>query len=126
MSSKLEAKTRIEKLKKLIDKYRYSRLVLDKPLAEESVEDALKKELFDLEQEFPDLVTPDSPTQRAGYKPLEKFSIVKHPERMLSLNDAFNEQDMREWLERMARALNMEIPKDGLARQSFAEQKLGG
>src|SRR3990167_8971221 len=103
MSSKQEAKVRIEKLKKLIDKYRYSRLVLDKNLVEESVEDALKKELFDLEQEFPDLVTPDSPTQRAGYKPLEKFTKVTHPERMLSFNDTFDEKDMQEWVERVRR-----------------------
>lgn len=121
MPSKLEAKTRIEKLKKLIDQYRYSRLVLDKPLAEESVEDALKKELFDLEQEFPDLITPDSPSQRAGYKPLEKFAKVKHSERMLSFNDAFDEEDMQEWLERMKR-LDPRVAADGF----YGELKIDG
>ncbi|MDP3731122.1 MAG: NAD-dependent DNA ligase LigA [bacterium] len=132
MPSKQEAKERIEKLKKLIDQYRYSRLVLDKQLVEESVEDALKKELFDLEQEFPDLITPDSPTQRAGYKPLEKFSKVKHPERMLSFNDAFDEKDMQDWLDRMKRldprAANggfyCELKIDGLAIELIYENGL--
>jgi DNA ligase (NAD+) len=101
--SKQEAKQRIEKLKALIDKYRYHRLVLDKPIIEESVEDSLKKELFDLEQKFPDLVTPDSPTQRVAGKPLEKFEKFQHPQPMLSFNDAFSREDMEEWEERLKR-----------------------
>ena len=76
---KQEAKQRIEKLKKLITKYRYHRLVLDKPIIEESAEDSLKKELFDLEQQFPDLVTPDSPTQRVAGKPLKQFEKIYPP-----------------------------------------------
>ncbi|MGD0977062.1 MAG: NAD-dependent DNA ligase LigA [Minisyncoccia bacterium] len=121
--TKSEAKTRIEKLKVLINKYRYSRLVLNKELVEESVEDSLKKELFDLEQEFPDLVTPDSPTQRVGGKPLEKFEKFAHPARMLSFNDAFSREDMEEWLERLKRidsravdgGFYCELKLDGLA-----------
>ena len=98
-----QAKQRIEKLKMLITKYRYHRLVLDKPIIEESVEDSLKKELFDLEQEFPDLVTPDSPTQRVAGKPLKKFEKFTHPQRMFSFNDAFSEEDMSDWEERLKR-----------------------
>jgi DNA ligase (NAD+) len=98
-----EAKQRIEKLKVLINKYRYHRLVLDKPIIEESVEDSLKKELFDLEQKFPDLVTPDSPTQRVAGKPLKKFKKFQHPQPMLSFNDAFSREDMEEWEERLKR-----------------------
>src|SRR3989344_3632737 len=132
MVSKPEAKERVEKLKKLIDKYRYSRLVWDKELVEESVEDALKKELFDLEQQWPDLVTPDSPSQRAGYKPLEKFAKVKHQERMLSFNDAFDEKDMQEWLERVKRldpraaeeGFYCELKIDGLAIELIYENGL--
>jgi len=116
-----EARIRVEKLKKLIDKYRYSRLVLDKTLVEESVEDALKKELFDLEQKWPDLVTPDSPTQRAGYKPLEKFAKVTHPERMLSFNDTFDEKDMQVWVERVKR-LDPRTIDDGF----YCELKIDG
>ena len=120
-----EAAARIEKLKNLINKYRYSRLVLDKPIIEESIEDSLKKELFDLEQQFPDLVTPDSPTQRVGGKPLKEFKKFKHPERMLSFNDAFDENDMKEWEARLQRldpaATNQgfycELKIDGLAME---------
>jgi DNA ligase (NAD+) len=106
--TKKEAKERIEKLKKLIEKYRYSRHVLDKELVPIEVEDSLKKELFDLEQKFPEFITPDSPTQRVGGKPLEKFEKVKHPFPMLSLNDAFTEQDLYDWFERNAKLLTKE------------------
>ncbi len=121
--TKQEAKQRIEGLKVLINKYRYHRLVLDKPIIEESVEDSLKKELFDLEQEFPDLVTPDSPTQRVAGKPLKKFEKFPHPERMFSFNDAFSEEDMGDWEERLRRldpravesGFYCELKIDGLA-----------
>ncbi|MBI2063460.1 MAG: NAD-dependent DNA ligase LigA [Candidatus Yanofskybacteria bacterium] len=125
-ASKRKAKERIVKLKELITKYRYHRLVLDRPIIEESAEDSLKKELFDLEQQFPELVTPDSPTQRVAGKPLSKFEKFTHPTRMLSFNDAFSREDMEDWIDRLARAMGVAIPKDGLARRSFAEQKLGG
>ena len=124
--TKNEAKKRIEKLRELINKYRYSRHVLDKELVSIEVEDSLKKELFDLEQKYPEFITSDSPTQRVGGKPLEKFEKVRHPKPMLSFNDAFSEKDMEDWLERMARFLGIDLAKDDLARRSFAEQKLGG
>ena len=124
--TKNEAKKRIEKLRELINKYRYSRHVLDKELVSIEVEDSLKKELFDLEQKYPEFITADSPTQRVGGKPLEKFEKVRHPQPMLSFNDAFSEKDMEDWLERMARFLGIDLAKDDLARRSFAEQKLGG
>lgn len=119
--TKLEAKSRVEKLKALITKYRYHRLVLDKPIIEESVEDSLKKELFDLEQEFPDLVTPDSPTQRVAGKPLKKFEKFTHPVRMLSFNDAFSQEDMEDWEERLKR-LDPRAVKTGY----YCELKIDG
>ena len=75
---KSEVKQRIEKLKSEINKYRYAYHVLDQSLISDAVLDSLKKELFDLEQQFPDLVTVDSPTQRIGGKPLKEFKKVKH------------------------------------------------
>jgi DNA ligase (NAD+) len=134
--TKQEAKQRIEKLKELINKYRYSRLVLDKVLIEESVEDSLKKELFDLEQDFPELVTPDSPTQRVGGKPLKKFEKFVHSTRMLSFNDAFGCQDMEDWQERLKRVepkaveagFYTELKIDGLSIELIYEEgvfKLG-
>jgi len=121
--SREEAKERIEKLKKLIEKYRYSRHVLDKELVPIEVEDSLKKELFELEQKFPEFITPDSPTQRVGGKVLEKFEKTKHPVPMLSLNDAFSEKDMENWVERISKLLTKEeIEK----LDFFCEPKLDG
>lgn len=97
MIPKQEARERIEKLKTAINKHRYFYHVLDKQEISEEALDSLKKELFDLEQEFPELVTADSPTQRVGGKPLKEFSKVKHPKPMLSFNDAFDQEDMKEW-----------------------------
>ncbi len=119
--SKQEAKERIEKLKILITKYRYHRLVLDKPIAAESVEDSLKKELFDLEQDFPELITPDSPSQRVAGKALDKFEKFTHPTRMLSFNDAFDNTDMEEWVTRMER-----IDHRAVEYGFYAELKIDG
>ena len=118
-----QAKERIEKLIKLISKYRYHRLTLNKPLISDEAEDALKKELFDLEQKFPDLIRPDSPSQRIGGQPLEKFKKVSHPKPMLSFNDAFSMEDMVDWVNRLERILKgavkngyyVELKIDGLA-----------
>lgn len=119
--TKSEAGKRIEKLRELINKYRTSRLVSDRPLISESAEDSLKKELFDLEQEFPELITPDSPTQRIGGRPLEKFKKVRHPQPMLSFNDAFSKKDMEDWLNRLER-----ISKGAAEGGFYAELKIDG
>ncbi len=121
--NKSEAQKRIEKLRQLIDKYRYSRHVLDKEQVPIDVEDSLKKELFDLEQKFPEFVTPDSPTQRVAGKPLEKFEKVRHPVPMLSFNDAFSEKDMEDWLERISKFLTSEEKKQ---IDYFCELKIDG
>ena len=92
--SKKEAKERIEKLKKTINYHRYLYHVLDKQEISDAALDSLKKELFNLEQEYPDLITEDSPTQRVGGQALKEFKKVSHPERMLSFNDAFSNEDM--------------------------------
>ena len=96
-----QAKTRIEKLKKEINKYRYEYHVLDRSEISDAALDSLKKELFDLEAQFPEFVTPDSPTQRVAGKPLKDFKKVRHGERMTSFNDAFSEEDMRDWFTRL-------------------------
>jgi len=108
---KQQTKQRIEKLKKLINHHRYLYHVLDKQEISDAALDSLKKELFDLEQKYPQFITPDSPTQRIGGKPLKEFKKVRHPEKMLSLNDAFSEQDMEDWLERISKLLTEEERK---------------
>lgn len=105
---KTQARARVEALKKAINKHRYLYHVLDKAEISEGALDSLKKELFDLEQQFPELITPDSPTQRVGGKPLDEFVKVSHPTRMNSLNDAFSEKDLRDWFERLKNYLEKE------------------
>ena len=123
--NKQESKKRIEKLRELINYHRYQYHVLDKQEISDAALDSLKKELFDLEQQFPDLITADSPTQRVGGQPLPEFKKVPHRERMLSLNDAFSKEDMQDWLERISKLLTesekhqidfyCELKIDGLA-----------
>ena len=105
--SKQQACQRIEKLKKLINHHRYLYHVLDKEEISAQVLDSLKKELFDLEQKYPEFVSFDSPTQRVGGKALKKFEKVLHPEPMLSFNDAFSEHEVQAWLKRNLKLLNL-------------------
>lgn len=126
------ARDRIDHLREAINKYRYEYHVLDKLRISEAALDSLKKELFDLEQEHPDLITPDSPTQRVAGKPLDEFRKLKHATRMLSLNDAFSEQDMRDWLDRLNNYLGevkpldfyCDLKMDGLAVELIYEDGL--
>ncbi|MBN1219743.1 MAG: NAD-dependent DNA ligase LigA [Anaerolineae bacterium] len=83
--------------------YRYH--TLDDPLISDFEYDQLMNELRRLEAEHPDLVTPDSPTQRVGAEPLEGFEKIIHPIPMTSLGNAFNDQDMANWLTRIERLL---------------------
>ena len=122
---KKTAKERIKKLKQEIDHHRYFYHVLDKQEISEAALDSLKHELFKLEQQFPDLVAPDSPTQRVGGEPLKQFSKVEHQAPMLSLQDAFSLEDLQDWQERNDKLLissekeqvdyYVEIKLDGLA-----------
>ncbi len=104
--TKAQAQERIKQLRKTINKHRYLYHVLDRSEISEGALDSLKKELFDLEQQFPELITPDSPTQRIGGKPLDEFAKVAHPTRMNSLNDAFSEKDLRDWYQRLLNYLS--------------------
>ena len=132
--NKSEAEKRIEKLREVVNHHRYLYHVLDKQEISDEALDSLKKELFDLEQQFPELVTPDSPTQRVGGKPIKEFAKVRHPKPMLSFNDAFDKKDMKEWEARFEkispgvkkRGYYCELKIDGLAieltyRKGFLE-----
>src|SRR6056297_409229 len=114
------AKKRIEKLKEEINNHRYLYHVLDTQEISDAALDSLKKELADLEARYPDLVTPDSPTQRVGGEPLEKFEKVDHSRPMLSLFDSFSPEDMRDWENRIKR-LAPDLPLE-----YFCELKLDG
>lgn len=109
MTAKQEAKARIEKLKNDINRCRYAYHVLNRSLISDEALDSLKKELFDLEQAYPEFVAPDSPTQRVEGKPLREFAKLRHEQPMISLNDAFSEADMRAWLERLENFLGYSV-----------------
>ena len=107
---KQETKKRIEKLKAEINHHRYLYHVLDKEEISDAALDSLKDELFKLEQKYPEFITPDSPTQRVGGKPLTKFKKAEHRVPMLSLADAFFEKDMSDWEERANKRLKEYTP----------------
>lgn len=129
---KERARERIEKLKHEIDRYRYDYHVLDRSDIPDSALDSLKKELFDLETEWPEFVTPDSPTQRVAGVPLKKFAKVRHTERMTSLNDAFSEEDVRAWLGRLDDFLGRPVSKSAPRKRGpgsmpfYCELKIDG
>src|SRR3954447_12555782 len=104
-----EASERVEKLRKLINDYRYHYHVLDESIMSEAAADSLKHELSQLEEQFPELITPDSPTQRVAGAPLPGFTQVRHSSRMLSLNDVFDEAEVRAWQERIQKLLSPDI-----------------
>jgi DNA ligase (NAD+) len=122
--SKMEAKNRIDHLKKTINKHRYEYHVYDRSLISEAALDSLKKELFELEEKFPDLVTPDSPTQRIGGEPLTKFKKITRSDRMHSLNDAFSEDDVYGWLERTENYLKRPLKDD--EKEFYCDLKMDG
>ncbi len=100
------AKEKCAKLAKRINHHRYLYHVLDRQEISDQALDSLKKELFDLETAHPDLILPDSPSQRVEGRPQEKFEKFTHSSPMLSLNDAFSKQDMLDWQERIGRLLS--------------------
>ena len=112
---------RVKKLRQLIDDYRYHYHILDESIMSEAAADSLKHELSQLEEQYPSLITPDSPTQRVAGVALDKFSKVAHKERMISLADVFDKAEISDWLERIAKIgaknaeLFVDIKMDGLA-----------
>lgn len=120
--SKKEAAERAAKLRELINNYRYHYHVLDESILSEAAADSLKHELSQIEEQYPDLITPDSPTQRVAGVALDKFEKVRHSQRMISLNDVFNRQEVEAWEERTNKLLEgdphkyfCDIKMDGLA-----------
>ena len=121
--NKQKAKQRIQKLKNEINHYRYLYHVLDKQEISDGALDSLKNELFKLEQEYPDLITLDSPTQRVSGKPLEKFAKVTHSKPMMSLFDSFSEKDMRDWEERLKGIVKAKLKQVKMAELTLKNLK---
>lgn len=119
---KEQARAEIERLREIIRYHDYRYYVLDSPEISDEEYDALMRKLQELEALFPDLVTPDSPTQRVGGKPQEGFAPFTHARPMLSLNNAFSEEEIRDFDRRVKKMLGVEeveyvveLKIDGLA-----------
>ena len=119
--SRAEVEKRILKLRELINDYRYHYHVLDESIMSEAAADSLKHELAQLEAEYPELITPDSPTQRVAGKPLDKFTKVTHEKRMISLADVFSEEEIKDWVTR-----NEKLIPGGKITEFFTDIKMDG
>src|SRR3990167_7224793 len=111
----------LEKLREEINYHNHRYYILDSPVISDAEYDRLFKELQELEKKFPHLITPDSPTQRVGAKPLEEFKTIAHTIPMLSLNNANTVEEAREFDERVKRFLET---KDEI--EYVAEPKMDG
>jgi len=118
-------RTRVAELRRQLNRHNYRYYVLDSPEISDAEYDALFRRLQDLEEQHPDLITSDSPTQRVGAEPLSEFETVRHRLPMLSLGNAFDEDELRAFDERVKRHLSLpadetidylaELKVDGLA-----------
>lgn len=104
---KLDAKIRLDKLKKQMREIDFAYYVLDRPIVEDAVRDSLKKEVASLESQYPDLITSDSPTQRIGGKALGKFEKHKHKIPKYSFDDMFSRDEVQDFDKRVKRFLGM-------------------
>ncbi|MBD2099186.1 NAD-dependent DNA ligase LigA [Trichocoleus sp. FACHB-591] len=112
---------RVLELRKLVQKASYEYYVLDAPAMEDAVYDQLYRELKDLEIQYPELITPDSPTQRVGERPASQFTSVRHNVPLYSLENAFGNADLNTWQERWRR-----VAPDVGAAEYICELKIDG
>ena len=117
------AQQRAEELRHLLNRAAHAYYVLDAPELEDPVYDRLYRELLELEQAHPALITPDSPTQRVGGTPAEGFQSVEHRIGLLSLDNAFNLQELEAWYGRLLKVLDRE---PGTALPMVGELKIDG
>ncbi|MEO8323959.1 MAG: NAD-dependent DNA ligase LigA, partial [Actinomycetota bacterium] len=119
--TKTEAKKRAARLREEIDHHSYRYHVLDDPAVADAEYDALVGELMEIEAEFPDLITPDSPTQRVGAPPSDAFAPVPHRGPMMSLDNCFSLEELQAWGRRVEREIGtpegfmVELKMDGTA-----------
>lgn len=116
-----QTKKRLEEIKKLLNQYSYEYYTLESPTVDDAVYDSLIQELKELEAAHPELIAPDSPTQRVGNELLGGFQKVRHSQRMLSLNDVFSKEDVEAWVKRMEKLLPA-----GTTHEYFVDLKMDG
>ena len=120
-SSREESKKEILHLREEVEKHNYHYHVLDSPKISDAEYDRLFRRLLDLEKAYPEFAASDSPTQKVGAPPLEKFATVRHTLPMLSLNNANDREEMEEFEERIHRFLKNSDPI-----QYLVEPKIDG
>lgn len=116
-----QTKKRLEEIKKLLNQYSYEYYTIESPTVDDAVYDSLIQELKELEAAHPELIAPDSPTQRVGNELLGGFQKVRHSQRMLSLNDVFSKEDVEAWVKRMEKLLPA-----GTTHEYFVDLKMDG
>ena len=127
-----EAKDKIDALTALLKEHNYRYYVLDEPVISDMEFDRLLKELEFLEKQFPELAHPDSPTRTVGGGVENEFNTVKHKRPMFSLGNTYNEQELREFDERVRKVTGgpveyvCELKIDGLAISLFFEKRRNG
>ncbi|MFL5973856.1 MAG: NAD-dependent DNA ligase LigA, partial [Solirubrobacterales bacterium] len=125
MSAPTAAQDRVAELRRELEHHNYRYYVLDDPTVDDDVYDALLDELRRLEAEHPELVSPDSPTQRVGAQPVEYLQKVTHRQPMLSLGNARSEEELRAWIQRM----RSHLAREGIEDPKFefvCEPKIDG
>ncbi|MEL6368920.1 MAG: NAD-dependent DNA ligase LigA, partial [Pseudomonadota bacterium] len=118
------ARAEADELHEAINGHNHRYYVLDEPSIPDAEYDRLMQRLLALEQAYPELVSAESPTQRVGAKPVSQFAEVRHELPMLSLDNAFSDEDMEKFFGRLAERLELESGSEGLAIS--AEPKMDG
>lgn len=118
--NKKSAQKRLNELRQIMAKYSYQYYVLDESSVSDAAYDGLMRELKDIEAQYPELIVPDSPTQRVGGQLLDGFKKVEHSVRMISLNDVFSREEVEAWLERTEKLA------PGHKHEFFADIKMDG
>jgi DNA ligase (NAD+) len=110
MTARAAAEARAAELRETIAYHRKRYYVDDDPEISDGEYDALERELLEIERAFPDLVTPDSPTQRVGGEPADAFEPFRHEIPLMSLDNAYDDEELAEWEQRLLRAIGDEGP----------------
>jgi DNA ligase (NAD+) len=117
---------RYNKLVKMVEQNRYLYHVLDKPTISDEAYDSLIREIFNLEEKYPELRTPESPTQRVGDKPLDQFDKVKHEIKQWSFDDCFSFDGLKKWDEKVRKMVDKEVSLKGEEIEYCCELKIDG
>lgn len=114
--TKGESEKRAIELRRQLNKYAHEYYILDNPSVDDAVYDSLYGELKQIERDYPDLITPDSPTQRIAARPLDKFEKYTHKRRMISIIDTFSDEEAYDWMGRAQSYAKKNLGDNGLRR----------